>query len=263
MKQILKRALALILTVIMLAGTMTLFSCGTSGDKHESDEPQNIPTIPSIEEQIRAFARSIDKSNANYSAAMALAKHGTTGDGKKLSVNQSHPLTATLMNAELSLTTIIHGCTVAIEKMKELHLSSIFGDAGCYFGMNDTCYNVAALYREGDDDGIGTDVLRVTKLMDYDQTLNAYDSSLVWIAGSTEIHIYITQTNTTATTITYSVKVVFADDFNFNTSEGSLVREIASFLGSALFEDFRWTATVEFPLILPNDVHFSPGNGNN
>ena len=53
------------------------------------------------------------------------------------------------------------------------------------------------------------------------------------------------------TTITYSVKVVFADDFNFNTSEGSLVREIASFLGSALFEDFRWTATAEFTLILP------------
>ena len=252
MKHILKRALELMLTIVMLAGTMNLFSCSTSGDKHKNDEHQNVPTIPSIEEQIRAFAKSVNQPNANYSATIAMVKHGVMGKGEKLAVEQNHALTATLMNAELSLTTLIQGCIVGIDKMQELHLSSIFGDAGCYFGMNDTYYNVSALYREGDDDGIGTDVLGITKLMDYDQTLNTYDSSLVWLAGSTEIHIYITQTNTTATTITYSVKVVFTDDFNFNTNDGSISRKIASSLGSALFTDFRWAATAEFSLIIPN-----------
>ena len=130
-------------------------------------------------------------------------------------------------------------------------LSSIFGDAGCYFGMNNTYYNVAALYREGNDNGAGKDVLQITKIVDYNDTLNSYDLALVFIAGSTEIHIYIKEAEITFDAITYSVKVVFADDFDFNTNEGSIPREIASFLGSAIFREYKWTATAEFTLALP------------
>ena len=251
MKQTIKRTLAIMLTAAMLSSMMSLFSCSILDNQPETDDPQNGTEFPTIEEQIRTFANSIDTPNADYSAALALAKHGISGAGKKLSVDQNHPLTATLMNAELSMTTIIDGCTVAIEKMQEMHLSSIFGDAGCYFGMNEKYYNVAALYREGDSDGVGTDVLKITKLIDYNGPLNSYDSSLVWMTGSTEIHIYITQADVTADMITYSVKVVFADDFDFNTSEGSVPREIASLVGSAIFREYRWNATVEFSLTIP------------
>lgn len=251
MKQTIKRTLAVILAAVMLTSMMSLFSCSMLDNQPETDDSHNSTKILTIEEQICAFAKSVDTSNADYLAAIALAKHGIAGDGKKLSVDQNHPLTATLMNAELSMTTIIDGCTVAIEKMQEMHLSSIFGDAGCYFGMNEKYYNVAALYREGDSDGVGTDVLKITKLIDYNGPLNSYDSSLVWMTGSTEIHIYITQSDVTADMITYSVKVVFADDFDFNTSEGSVTREIVSVLGSVIFREYRWNATVEFSLTIP------------
>ena len=33
--------------------------------------------------------------------------------------------------------------------------------------------------------------------------------------------------------------------------EGSIPREIASFLGSAIFREYKWTATAEFALTLP------------
>lgn len=39
---------------------------------------------PIIEKQIRAFADSIDKSNADDDAALALAGHGMSGRGKPL-----------------------------------------------------------------------------------------------------------------------------------------------------------------------------------
>ena len=55
-----------------------------------------------VERQIRAYADSIDQSDAVDSAALALAVHGMTKGGKKLSVGKSHALTATLFNSELS-----------------------------------------------------------------------------------------------------------------------------------------------------------------
>ena len=124
-------------------------------------------------------------------------------------------------------------------------------DAGCYFGINDRYYYVAALYRECNDDGVGMEVLQISKLTDYNSSSNSYDSSLVWMAGSTEIHIYITQSDITTDMITYSVKVVFVDDFDFNTNEGSVPRKIASLIGSAMFREYRWNATTEFLLTIP------------
>ena len=117
----------------MLANLIFINLCYVSATETIADQEQTFLTI---EEQIRAFAKSINKSNADDSAATALAKHGITGGGKKLSVGNTHALTSTLMNAELSLTTVIRGCIVGINKMQELNISSIFGDAGCYFSKN-------------------------------------------------------------------------------------------------------------------------------
>ena len=78
-----------------------------------------------IEEQIRAFADSIDKSNADDTAATALAKHGITGGGKKLSVGKSHALTATLMNSELAQKALTVFCERAIRSMQQLDLDQL------------------------------------------------------------------------------------------------------------------------------------------
>ena len=65
MKIIMKRATALALTIIMLLSMAALFSCDISGDNPENDGLQNGDLALAIEEQIRAFARSIDKPGAN------------------------------------------------------------------------------------------------------------------------------------------------------------------------------------------------------
>ena len=68
--------------------------------------------------QIRKYAKSINQSNADDTAAMALAKHGIT-NRKTLKVNASHALTATLMNSELALERLIRGCAMGIDAIAE------------------------------------------------------------------------------------------------------------------------------------------------
>ena len=258
MRSMTKRILILCMAVAMLLCAVPVGVCDASAAQATTEDALRA----TVEEQIRAFAKSINKTNADDSAASALAKHGLTGGGKKLSVGKTHALTATLMNAELSLATIIQGCVVGVEAMRKLHISSAFGDAGCYFGKSSMYYYQAALYHSGSAEGVGSDLIQISKVITHNGPTNAYDSSLVWMVGSTEIHIYISRGTVTSDTVVYNVKVVFVDDFDFNTNDGSVPREIASMLGSIFFKEFKWNATAEFSLTLPNDcTHLSPDYG--
>ena len=71
----------------------------------EETELLNASAENSLEEiirpQIEAYAKSIDQKDANKKAQDALLGHGMRGKGKKLSVGESHAITATLMNGEL------------------------------------------------------------------------------------------------------------------------------------------------------------------
>ena len=86
----------------------------------EAEEPETEAAMAAkleleatIEKQIRAFAKSIDKPGADDDAAREIALLGMFGRGKKLSVGKSHALTAALMNSELGLATVIQGCALA------------------------------------------------------------------------------------------------------------------------------------------------------
>ncbi|MBR5820898.1 MAG: hypothetical protein IKY68_06555, partial [Alistipes sp.] len=96
--------------------------------------------LPSIEEQVRAYAKSIDQVGADDAAAWALATHGVTGRGKTLTVGADHSLTATLFNSNGGIATLVRGCEQAILYMHKLHLSCVFVDGGCCWYEESTYY---------------------------------------------------------------------------------------------------------------------------
>ena len=53
---------------------------------HAADAAAQTDLESIIREQIEAFAKSIDQKDASNSAKKALASHGISGGGKKLSV---------------------------------------------------------------------------------------------------------------------------------------------------------------------------------
>ena len=107
-----------------------------------------------IEKQIRAYAKSIDQIDADDEAAMAIAKHGVTGGGKKMSVGMNHALTATLMNSEMGLSAVIRGCEMGIELMQRMNRAEIYANSGCYWGY-DPLYFFNIIHSEKADEGAG------------------------------------------------------------------------------------------------------------
>lgn len=237
---IMKKILSWILAAALLLGAVpSVFAAEETGD-----------TKALIAQQVRAFAASIDKAGADDDAAWALAKHGTTGRGKKLTAGQNHALTATLMNSELALSTIIEGCLWGITTMDQLGLDRIFDDGGCYWGTSSQHYSNTFYPTDQTNKGQS---LYYLGTVPFSGKLNAYDSSLIWMAGSMEIHTNIVRQSVTEENMTYLVSVTFEDRFDFNTSSGSVPRELASLLGSFLFKEFDWTAKAEFSLTVPNN----------
>ena len=235
-----KKFLSWILAAALLLGAVpSVFAAEETGD-----------TKSLIAQQVRAFAASIDKAGADDDAAWALAKHGTTGRGKKLAAGQNHALTATLMNSELALSTLINGCAAAILVMEQMDLDHVFDDGGCYWGTSEK-YGSNRIFPT-ENTGGGKAIYNVGTIP-FTEKGNTYDDSLIWMAGSMEIHSHIDREMITEENVTYRVSVTFEDRFDFNTSSGSVPRELASLLGSFLFKEFDWTAKAEFSLTVPNN----------
>ena len=108
---IMKKVLTVVLVFVLLWGCLYLPEAKAAENTGDNDALRT-----SVEQQVRTYAKSINQSNADDAAAMALAKHGIF-NRSTLNANTSHPLTATLMNAELAITRIIEGCVAAINIM--------------------------------------------------------------------------------------------------------------------------------------------------
>ena len=132
-----KRMLVVLLTLALLAGVVPFSALPThaadasTADVAPQTADQSEQLQATIEEQIRAFADSIDKKNADDTAAKALAKHGLSGGGKKLSVGKNHALTATLWNSELFQNALIEGCVGAVTTMQQISASELPYTTGC------------------------------------------------------------------------------------------------------------------------------------
>ena len=251
MKKGLRRIVSLMLACLLL---LQLPVVGGGVQATEVSAQAGDALYDTVAEQVKAFAKSINQSDADDEAAWALAKHGVGGSGKKLSVGKSHALTATLMNSELGLATVLRGCAMGIRVMQQLGRESVFDDGGCNWGTSPMNYSTT-IYPSADTSGL--DVLDLTGFTDFTGKTNAYDSSLAWMAASTQVHSTITREQVTDDAITYKVSVKFEDRFDFSTGSGSVPKDIASLLGSVLFKEFDWVATAEFSVTVPNECAHS------
>lgn len=240
-----KKALCRMLAAILFL--TCLLPVDTASAESLTDDGSEL--LKTVDAQLRAFAKSLDQKDADDEAAWALARHGVSGRGKTLKVGQSHPLTATLLNSEMGLSTLIRGCYRGIRTLEQMGLDEIYDDAGAQWLTSSTIW-VNSL--SSDPDTVSGHRLYFTGFTDFTGKPNAYDTSLVWMAGSTEVHTHIRRLHATADAVTYQITTVFEDRFDFNTGAGSVPRELASLLGSFLFKEFNWTATVEYTLTVPN-----------
>ena len=155
------------------------------------------------------------------------------------------------------MATVIRGCSIGIELMQRNGLSEVSDDGGCYWGAN-LKHNSTTIYASQTNQG--GRVLYKSGNTNYLGATNAYDKSLVWMSGSTEIHTSIIRRKVTSDSVTYDITVEFLDRFDFNTNDGSVPREIASLIGSILFKGFDWVAKVQFSLTVPNGcMHSNEG----
>ena len=212
-----------------------------------------------IEKQIRAFADSIDQSNADTTAAKILATHGLTGRGKTLTANKNHSLTATLFNSELLQTVLTEVCTEAIRSMQTLDLASMPYIRGfcCWYGPSDSFY-YCATYEQGNWEDNKVDWYLNWRTR-YTGSRNGYDESLDWMAANTQIFLNVSRTKVTATEVTYSVTCKVTDRFDFRTGNGSGFKDLISGLAAVAFREYDWEASVTFNLTVPYSCTHASG----
>ena len=247
----------LFIIILLMAMVLPIFSLCVHGEDTSAGNSAlqivdyNAQMTASVEEQIRAFAKSINQLNAIDSAAIALAKHGMTGGGKKLSVGKSHELTATLMNSEVVQSALTTVCTKSIE------CARIFGEKTLYLDLH--CgWNTFGYYYEIFQDPRKNIEEVVLKIAPFEGIPgNNYDESLVWIAGSIAADMEIKPQTVTEDTITYNVEVRFWDRFDFSTSSNSSFKNLISGIGALMFREFDWESTVTFELTVPNPCNHS------
>ena len=260
-----KRLSVLLLTLALLAGTGTFLALPTHaadtnlGDVAPIEEDPSNQLQATIEGQIRAFAKSINKTNADDSAAAALAKHGLTGGGKKLSVGKSHALTATLWNSELLQVATIDTCVAAIDYMQKLdkdYLPNVNGF--CAWNDSNRSYGTFVCIVGGTYEYSNREYT-LYHVPSYTGKQNAYDNSLDWMAGTTGIKASFQAKKVTADAVTYSVICSIWDRFDFSTSSNSGFKNLISGIGALLFREFDWESNVTFELTVPYSCSHSSG----
>ncbi|MBQ7873847.1 MAG: hypothetical protein IJ306_01610, partial [Oscillospiraceae bacterium] len=226
MKKFAEKILSVFLAAIMIMGT------GIKPVFAAESEEQSLEEI--IRPQIEAFAKSIDQKDADGKAADALASHGITKNGKKLSVGENHALTATIMNSELFKTGLAYFCANIIKVTGLLQVDVMCETIECTWKSNKTDSHFGKKYIE--DSG----------------EFNSYDSSLVWMVGSAYVEINVELKENKNDTKLYFVTVSVKDRFDFSTDTESALKDILGFIGIMLFEPFDWESKASFQLEIPH-----------
>ena len=233
-------------------------------------QPQAETDMESIiREQIEAFAKSIDQKDADDKAAKALAKHGISGGGKKLSAGKNHALTATLMNSNWFQEVLTNSCIKMIETRQIIGQSRVYGRGSCNWTEDKSSYHCSifdydfdmniykAIIVAANGDLHKTDYCALIKNTLFNESRNAYDSSLFMIVGKVFFSIDLELNQTTKDTEIYDVVLKIIDRFNFHTSNGSGFKDFITGIGALLFREFDWESKVTFQLTVPNECEHS------
>ncbi|MBQ3560527.1 MAG: dockerin type I repeat-containing protein [Oscillospiraceae bacterium] len=234
----------------------------------EETELLNASAENSLEEiirpQIEAYAKSIDQKDADKKAQDVIISHGMRGRGKKLSVGESHALTATIMNSELGKAGLSGICVQLIETAKENNLKNIYGLTPLYWVMGSSNMFYGNIYDSNKSYGKNASgefvsaegsIKKLKKA--YVNVTNAYDKSLEIIAGGVCSDIDLITSQIFNDKIVYDVNVTFMDVFNFDTDNSTALENLLGFIGLLLFNPFEWESEFSFQIEVPNDCEHS------
>lgn len=250
----LKKAIHKIYVIMMIC--TVLLSQVSFASLHVHAESADLKTT--VEQQVRAFAKSINFSNADDAAARALASHGLTGRGKDLNVGNKHSLTATLMNAEMTQDAVSEGVAYLIELMQDFGDTETYGFGNLNFygsdASNDSGSTGYVIYSSNSKNekrsGIDHSVVNRRKYHETNK-LNGYDTSLEWIAGCTRFYLTVKIIKESYNQVTYQVQVDVSDRFDFSTSGNDGFKNLISGIGSILFKEYDWKSTSTFNVTVP------------
>jgi hypothetical protein len=240
MKKLISIILAVGLLLAVFPQSMTLKA---------KDSPTQTDIESIIREQIEAFAKSIDQKDADTKASRALANHGVSGGGKKLSVGKNHVLTATLWNSELMQLFLTHGCAELLKLIQQRGDASLYIDGRCNY-YSSKCFYSCQIY------GANGKLLYRSGYVYY-QTDHAYDVSLIGMGGNVKMKISVNPVAVDENFITYDMNVTAYDRFDFHKSGGSGFKDFISGIGALLFKEFDWESKVTFQLEVPNECEHS------
>ena len=112
MKRGLSRVIVLALAAVLILSLIPAVSAAASDDLYST-----------VNQQVRTYAKSINKADAASSAASAMATHGLLNGGRKMTAGAAHALTATLMNSEIYQAALSKGITNTIRAMEKTTLN--------------------------------------------------------------------------------------------------------------------------------------------
>ena len=244
-----RKIISLILAFVLAAAPLL----GGAGSVSAASQDTYAALEAAVDKQIRAFGDSIDKSNADDDAALALAGHGMSGRGKTLKAGKTHALTATLFNSELLQNALTDTFASTIRYMQRFGMTAIPMIKGnsCWYGADSFYYSVV---HTEDASGNTHKNFEIARDSTYTGKWNAYDKSLDWMAANTAYRFTIQQTKLTATEAVYSVSCTILDRFDFSTSSSSGFKNLISGIGAAFFKEFDWESSVSFQLKIPLEL---------
>lgn len=237
-----RRVIAAFLAAVMVCVMLPAWGIRTEAAAEPELEEQ-------IKKQVRAYADSIDQSDAAVNAAADLAYHGLRGKGSTMTMGASSPLAAMLLNSEVVQEGFAVVFADVIQSMLGLDMRSVPGvcmSFGWYGTKNDYSGYILTDSKEYPDN---LDWM-VTKNQ-YTGSMNSYDDALEWMVGTCEATAVVECIKDTGSVKTYKVTATFADRFDFNTANTSGFKQLLSGIGMRLFREFDWNCTVTMNITVP------------
>ncbi len=260
MKKFLERGTSFFLALIIAFGIIPQIAFATElSEVTETEEislfaaeKQNLKEM--IRPQIEAFAKSINKTNANGDAQDAIITHGLYGGGKKLSVGKSHALTAVIVNSELAKAYLTDLCAEMIKTADEFNLNKIYslGYIKFFFdGVKEYRYSIYDYSAKRPSNEISPEDFIKRSPYVLIKAGNGYDEKLRILGGYIAADIDIKIGKIYDDKVVYDVNAKFWDIFDFSAENGSTIEKLLGLLGALLFKPFEWESKFNFQIEIP------------
>ena len=256
-----KRVISVILALILVV------SCGPVMKLEAGAETADVKTL--VEEQIKAYADSINQPNAAKTAATALLTNAAFR-GKDLSFDESSATTAMIFNSYLFQDALINSAVTMARLMQQMKSDVLICRGMVEWRAESAAFSLHA-YRDGDDPE--KDMLQLaagTTPLYGDQTYlvnkyNACDKMLISTVGGMSLEYTITIAEIREDTVVYGIQLKCEDCFDYNADYSGSdynrdYEELLSMFGGLTLREFYWESNVSFQLEVPYTCNHSSGD---